>query len=84
MVPKSLPHQTLAQLFSETDRLFLFFSFSSQLNNPIMTECGNFVKCLSTEFQNVFECQKVNPWLDIHLTSFANLETICSILATLS
>ena len=32
MVPKSLPHQTLAKLFSETDRLLLFFFFLNQLN----------------------------------------------------
>jgi len=28
MMPKSLLHQTLAKLISETDRTYLFFSFS--------------------------------------------------------
>jgi hypothetical protein len=84
MVPKSLPHQTLAKLFSETDRLFLFFSFSINSTESIIAERGYLVKRLSTKFQNVFECQKVNLRPDTHLTSVANLETICSILATLA
>jgi hypothetical protein len=44
MVPKSLPHQTLAKLFSETDRLFLFFSFSINSTESIIAESGIFVK----------------------------------------
>jgi hypothetical protein len=45
MVPKSLPHQTLAKLFSETDRLFLFFSFSINSTELIIVGNAIFVKC---------------------------------------
>ena len=45
MVSKSLPHQTLAKLFSETDRLFLFFSFFINSTEPIIVENRTFVKC---------------------------------------
>ena len=45
MMPKSLPHQTLAKLISETDRLFLF-SFFINSTEPIIVETQNSVKHL--------------------------------------
>jgi hypothetical protein len=54
MVPKSLPHQTLAKLFSETDRLFPFFSFSINSTESIIAERGYFVKRFYVLFFNNF------------------------------